>query len=75
MRGLGRSTSSECSDSTGAIAGNLLGLIFPDQVMSHAWRRQVECADLIDRIAADLHMARDPDRDFAKAMWPWYPGV
>ncbi|WP_146287863.1 ADP-ribosylglycohydrolase family protein [Gemmobacter aquaticus] len=68
-------THSGDSDSTGAIAGNLLGLIFPDQVMSHAWRRQVECADLIDRIAADLHTAKEPDRDFAEAMWPWYPGV
>jgi ADP-ribosylglycohydrolase/protein-tyrosine phosphatase len=67
-------THSGDSDSTGAIAGNLLGLIFPDQVMSHAWRRQIECADLIDRIAADLHTARNPDRDFTDAMWPWYPG-
>lgn len=67
-------THSGDSDSTGAIAGNLLGLIFPDQVMSHAWRRQVECADLIDRIAADLHKAKEPDRDFAEAMWSWYPG-
>jgi ADP-ribosylglycohydrolase/protein-tyrosine phosphatase len=67
-------THSGDSDSTGAIAGNLLGLIFPDQVMSHAWRRQIECADLIDRIAADLHRARRPERDFVETMWASYPG-
>jgi ADP-ribosylglycohydrolase len=67
-------THSGDSDSTGAIAGNLLGLIFPDQVMSHAWRRQIECADLIDRIAADLHRAKRPERGFVETMWASYPG-
>ena len=42
------------SDSTGAIAGNLLGLIFLDQVMTHPLQEQVECADLIDHLARDL---------------------
>lgn len=48
------------SDSTGAIAGNLLGLMYPEEVMAHPWRRQIECADLIDQIAKDLDLcARD----------------
>ncbi|RWR05437.1 ADP-ribosylglycohydrolase family protein [Paenirhodobacter populi] len=67
-------THSGDSDSTGAIAGNLLGLIFPDEVMSHDWRRQVECADLIDRIATDLAAARDGGLTFAEQMWEVYPG-
>jgi ADP-ribosylglycohydrolase len=47
-------THSGDSDSTGAIAGNLLGLLFPEQVMAHVWRTRIECADLIDRLASDL---------------------
>jgi ADP-ribosylglycohydrolase len=42
------------SDSTAAIAGNLAGLLEPEAVMAHPWRRQVECGDLIDRLARDL---------------------
>lgn len=38
-------------NSTGAIAGNLLGLLYPDQVMNHRWRAQIECPDIIDRLA------------------------
>ncbi|TGD41443.1 ADP-ribosylglycohydrolase family protein [Pseudotabrizicola sediminis] len=50
-------THSGDSDSTGAIAGNALGLIFPDQVCGHRWARQVECADLIEKISRDLALA------------------
>lgn len=39
------------SDSTGAMAGSLLGLMHPDQVHIHPLARQVECADLIRRLA------------------------
>ncbi|WP_347917471.1 ADP-ribosylglycohydrolase family protein [Paracoccus marcusii] len=67
-------THSGDSDSTGAIAGNLLGLLYPDQVMAHPWRRQVECADLVMRLAADLHRARQPDEAFKRDLWPFYPG-
>ena len=45
------------SDSTGAIAGNALGLLFPDQVQSHRWSAQVECGDLIRDISHDLALA------------------
>lgn len=47
-------THSGDSDSTGAIAGNLLGLLYPNEVMRHPWRREIECADLICRLAGDL---------------------
>lgn len=50
-------THSGDSDSTGAIAGNALGLMFPDEVRGHRWARQVECADLIERVSRDLALA------------------
>lgn len=68
-------THSGDSDSTGAIAGNLLGLLYPDEVMRHDWRRRIECADLIDRIATDLHAAHRPDHDFTDRMRHSYPGA
>lgn len=52
-------THSGDSDSTGAIAGNALGLMFPDQVLGHPWARQMECGDLIARISRDLALAMD----------------
>lgn len=45
------------SDSTGAIAGNALGLLFPEQVQSHPWASQVECRDIISDISRDLALA------------------
>jgi ADP-ribosyl-[dinitrogen reductase] hydrolase len=45
------------SDSTGAIAGNLLGLIYPSEVFEHRWANQVECRHLIERLSHDLVMA------------------
>ncbi len=59
------------SDSTGAIAGNMLGLIYPDQVLAHRWAGQVECADLITRLARDLC---ETDGSALEAMWEAYPG-
>lgn len=59
------------SDSTGAIAGNMLGLLYPQQVFSHRWTGQVECADLIARLAADLSQIRDPG---IKDLDSRYPG-
>ena len=62
-------THSGDSDSTGAIAGNLLGLIYPTEVMAHPWRRQIECADLINRAASDLFAAKYPDLDAERGSW------
>ncbi|EYD74950.1 ADP-ribosylglycohydrolase-like protein [Rubellimicrobium mesophilum DSM 19309] len=56
------------SDSTGAIAGNLLGLIYAQEVMAHPWRREIECADVIDRLARDMDAClRHPDACDGKA--------
>lgn len=35
------------SDSTGAIAGNMLGLLHPDEVLAHRWAGTIECVDQI----------------------------
>ncbi|WP_010511817.1 ADP-ribosylglycohydrolase family protein [Komagataeibacter europaeus] len=67
-------THSGDSDSTGAIAGNLLGLLYPEETMSHLWRRQIECADLLDRLATDLHAAKHAGSEFGEKMWEFYPG-
>jgi ADP-ribosyl-[dinitrogen reductase] hydrolase len=58
------------SDSTGAIAGNLLGLLYPEEVLAHPWVRQLECSDLIVRIARDLGNAMGFDED----QFDDYPG-
>ena len=42
------------SDSTAAVAGNLLDLLCPTEVLAHPWRAALEAADLVERIAADL---------------------
>jgi ADP-ribosylglycohydrolase len=40
------------SDSTGAIAGNMLGLVFTQETIGHRWASQVECASAIDALTA-----------------------
>jgi ADP-ribosylglycohydrolase len=42
------------SDSTGMIAGNLLGLIFGPQAIPERWLEELELRDVITRIALDL---------------------
>lgn len=59
------------SDSTGAIAGNALGLLFPDQVLAHRWARQVECADLVERLSRDLALTMS---GHMSSLEPSYPG-
>lgn len=47
-------THSGDSDTTGAIAGNLLGLMFPDELRSHPWTANVECRDIIHEVSVNL---------------------
>jgi len=61
------------SDSTGAIAGNLLGLMYPKQVFDHPWSAQVECRDLILRLAQDVVMVRKWDDSMLDKMQTLYP--
>lgn len=41
------------SDSTGAIAGNMMGLIDPLATLQHRWAPVIEGADIITRMALD----------------------
>lgn len=54
------------SDSTGAIAGNILGLMYPDQVCRHPLADKIECADRIAWIAEDLARFSAPAEVSAK---------
>lgn len=61
------------SDSTGAIAGNLLGLIYPDDAFDHPWSAQIECRDLILRLGSDLISARTNADDWPIEKFEFYP--
>ena len=67
-------THSGDSDSTGAIAGNLLGLLYPRQVFEHRWAQEVGGRDIIAKLAVDLPMARWWSSDEAARQWERYPG-
>lgn len=60
------------SDSTAAIAGNLLGLLHPDQALRS--KMELEGRDLIERLARDLAAARNSGDSFADDMFNLYPG-
>lgn len=65
-------THSGDSDSTGAIAGHALGLMFPGQARRHRWAAQVECRDLIERMAADLALAMNEQMDDLETRYPGF---
>lgn len=61
------------SDSTAAIAGNMLGVMNPDAVLSHPWASIIQGADIISRLACDYdRLLHDPDA--ADALFEFYPG-
>lgn len=62
------------SDSTGAIAGNMLGLIDPAALLRHRWAGLVECADTITRLVHD-HLHLDREIDAAENLAEIYPGA
>lgn len=62
------------SDSTGAIAGNMLGLIDPFAVLQHPWAGAVECVDRIAGLVRD-QVALEADPDAASELHPRYPGT
>lgn len=63
-------THSGDSDSTGAIAGNALGLMFPGAARGHRWAAQVECRDLIEQLATDLALAMTGRTDDLVTRYP-----
>jgi ADP-ribosyl-[dinitrogen reductase] hydrolase len=66
-------THSGDSDSTAAIAGNMLGLLDPSAVFQHTWADLVEGADIISRLVRDYG---EISSDFAAAekLFDVYPG-
>ena len=66
-------THSGDSDSTGAIAGNMLGLLYPDETLGHRWAESVECADIIARLARDHTSIRHDKDSVERVSKHYYP--
>ena len=61
------------SDSTGAIAGNMLGLIEPAAALQHKFAGTIECVDIITRIVLDyLSLRRESGAE--ERLLDFYPG-
>ncbi|WP_050521788.1 ADP-ribosylglycohydrolase family protein [Pseudorhodobacter wandonensis] len=61
------------SDSTGAITGNMLGLLDPAAVLRHRWPEIVEGSDLVTRLVRDFRRLSS-DIDAAEELFQYYPG-
>ncbi|WP_018229653.1 ADP-ribosylglycohydrolase family protein [Methyloversatilis universalis] len=59
------------SDSTGAIAGNILGALMGEQAIPQRWLAPLELRDVIAEIADDL--AKYPDWNLCGGLLPWEP--
>ena len=62
------------SDSTGAIAGNMMGLIDPLAALQHRWAPVIEGADIICRLARD-YLRLEHEHDGARRLARTYPGT
>ncbi|MDB5798778.1 MAG: hypothetical protein JWP36_2680 [Paucimonas sp.] len=65
------------SDSTGSIAGNLLGAVHGKAGIPEEWLAQLELADLVEQLADDLqacHQWPDADLEVLAAALKKYPG-
>lgn len=58
------------SDSTGSIAGNLLGARFGLSALPSGWLSELEMADVIERMASDLHAAAHLGTTFDLVAYP-----
>lgn len=58
------------SDSTGAITGNILGVMLGDAVIPPAWLVDLEMSDVITQVADDLLDAQES----TDGLWSRYPG-
>ena len=61
------------SDSTGAIAGNLLGTMHGVDAIPSTWRERVELGDLVLSVADDLYAAPSWTREDAERLAGRYP--
>ena len=62
------------SDSTGAIAGNMMGLIDPLAALKHRWAPVIEGADAITRLVRD-YLRLKHEHDGAEQLARAYPGA
>jgi ADP-ribosylglycohydrolase len=62
------------SDSTGAIAGNMIGLINPEAALNHRWAPVIEGADIMSRLVRDF-LRLELERNDIKQLAYAYPGV
>jgi ADP-ribosyl-[dinitrogen reductase] hydrolase len=62
------------SDSTGAIAGNMMGLIDPLASLRHRWAPVIEGADAITRLVRD-YLRLEHEHDGAEQLARAYPGA
>ena len=69
------------SDSTGAIAGNLLGTLYGAQAIPPAWLDALELRDVITELAEDLYVfpswdigAYSGNEALGEFIWDKYPG-
>ncbi len=58
------------SDSTGAIAGNLLGALLGRKAIAERWLVRLELRQVIEQVATDLFLGFEDDDDW----WRRYPG-
>ncbi len=67
------------SDSTGAITGNILGLMLGLSKIPKHWHEQVELRDVLETVAVDLikipaQYTMDGNDEFHRQVWLKYPG-
>lgn len=57
------------SDSTGAIAGNMLGLLKADEILNHRWGNAIEGVDLIYRLSYDICVGLGDQRNIVETLF------
>jgi ADP-ribosylglycohydrolase len=62
------------SDSTGAIAGNVAGVLYGEPAIPREWLAQLELRQAITQIAEDLHRCSRGERWEPEREWERYPG-
>ena len=64
------------SDSTGAIAGNILGALNGEAAIPEKWRKNLREHDMVSQVADDLaiRFGEGPDGHVTREWWDKYPG-